>query len=69
MRTGKNRDTGLYNTEVDHEETSNHENQDPSPNQHQATWNRQDDTATCDKISGQRSINRRSLDQHSGQHR
>ena len=67
-----NRNIGLCNTpadpEMDHEETSRQrirvltsikllETDGVTP------------PLTCDAISGQRSINRRSLDQHSGQHR
>ena len=68
-RTGKNRITGLCNppadTKVDHEEASRQiiktrvSTSTKLPGTDRVT-------ATCDAISGKRSINRRSLDQHSG---
>ena len=65
MRTGNNRNTGLCNPpadpEIDHEETSRHK------------IKTRVSTSTkipgTDRVTPQRIINRRSLDQHSGQHR
>ena len=53
MRTGENRNTGLRNApadpEVDNEKTLR---STLNLDQHQATWDRQGDTATCDATSG-----------------